>query len=98
MRWSGNGVVIWGVLGLVGGILARAAEPSNGSEGKEAGRRYLIIHADDAGMSHSANLGTIQSMEEGIVSSTTWLSITVGRRTRSAKPTTCAPCGICRPA
>ncbi len=46
-------------ISLVGQL--SAAEP--------AGKRYVIIHADDAGMSHSVNMATIQGMEQGIVSS-----------------------------
>ncbi len=50
-------------------LLASAPLAPAASKGLEKGTRYLIIHADDAGMCHSQNMATFDALEHGLVSS-----------------------------
>lgn len=55
------------IVALVGSLFSFSRLEAESPE--SAGKRYVIIHADDAGMSHSVNAGTIEGMQKGIVSS-----------------------------
>jgi len=52
-----------------GGNIEAPLAADSGTPELAAAKRYLILHADDAGMSHSVNVGTIEAMEQGLVSS-----------------------------
>jgi len=73
MRVLFNCVAALSLCFILGGLLVLTGHaedaPAKADAPKADGERYVIIHADDAGMSHSVNRATIDSMEQGIVSS-----------------------------
>jgi predicted glycoside hydrolase/deacetylase ChbG (UPF0249 family) len=66
MRSSITTAVVALASALLSSPIPRAAGPDPGAA---AGKKYLIIHADDAGMCHSVNRATVEAMEKGVVSS-----------------------------
>src|SRR5437016_13625512 len=62
-----------GSLALIGAAVFQvsAAEPQTYAErlGWEPNARVVMFHCDDLGMSHASNLGGLESLEKGVVTS-----------------------------
>lgn len=69
------GVPLLGAIAVfaIGAIPASSQDkllsPGSGDNTTSTTKRFLIVHSDDAGMSHSVNRATIDGMEKGFVSS-----------------------------
>ena len=58
------------ILSFVLPLAVRAQGPTFAERlGWPAGSRVLILHSDDVGMSHASNVGTIEALEYGMVTS-----------------------------
>lgn len=59
------------LLGVFSGQILAAQDMTYAEKlGFPKGKKVLIIHVDDAGMSYESNAGTIRAMEQGIANST----------------------------
>ena len=61
-------VILFACAAFIGLVLSGAAWAEPGQAQNDQ-KKYLIIHADDAGMCHSVNRATIEGLEKGVVSS-----------------------------
>lgn len=61
--------LVRGVLFAVCGLLLGSVPALSADDPPGRSERFLIIHADDAGMCHSVNQGTIEALEGGLVKS-----------------------------
>lgn len=68
LRW-----LVAGILCGLAGMTARAGQSLAERLGYPADARLLIVNGDDAGMCHTANVATIESLEHGLMTSSTVL-------------------------
>lgn len=63
-------VALTGLLFMALGVSAQKSEPTYAEKlGYPKGKKVIILHIDDVGMSYESNQGTIKSMTEGVANS-----------------------------